>query len=80
MRDRGSMQKDIGVAVIGLGWMGQVHSRGYRRLFDQLANQPADTQAFIQQHLQGRRFTTVAVTGITRRITVEELGWVFVEP
>ncbi|MEW6637807.1 MAG: Gfo/Idh/MocA family oxidoreductase [Actinomycetota bacterium] len=28
------MRGEIGIAVIGLGWMGQVHSRGYRRLFD----------------------------------------------
>ncbi|QYJ15004.1 Inositol 2-dehydrogenase/D-chiro-inositol 3-dehydrogenase [Rubrobacter xylanophilus DSM 9941] len=27
------MKKEIGVAVIGLGWMGQVHSRAYLRLF-----------------------------------------------
>jgi predicted dehydrogenase len=26
--------REIGIGVIGLGWMGQVHSRGYRRLFD----------------------------------------------
>jgi hypothetical protein len=34
VRERGNMKRDIGVAVVGLGWMGQVHSRGYRRLFD----------------------------------------------
>ena len=34
MSERGNMKREIGVAVIGLGWMGQVHSRGYRRLFD----------------------------------------------
>ncbi len=28
------MGTEIGVGVVGLGWMGQVHSRGYRRLFD----------------------------------------------
>jgi predicted dehydrogenase len=28
------MKKEIGVGIIGLGWMGQVHGRGYRRLFD----------------------------------------------
>ena len=34
MRERGNMTKEIGVGIIGLGWMGQVHSRAYRRLFD----------------------------------------------
>ncbi len=33
-RERGSMKKEIGIGMIGLGWMGQVHSRAYRRLFD----------------------------------------------
>ena len=28
------MKKEIGIGMIGLGWMGQVHSRAYRRLFD----------------------------------------------
>ena len=30
-RGKGSVTKDIGVAVVGLGWMGQVRSRGYWR-------------------------------------------------
>src|SRR5215210_820135 len=34
------MRKDIGIAVVGLGWMGQVHSRGYRRLFDHYPDCP----------------------------------------
>jgi predicted dehydrogenase len=34
------MKKVIGVGVVGLGWMGQVHSRGYRRLFDHYAECP----------------------------------------
>jgi predicted dehydrogenase len=34
------MKKRIGIAVIGLGWMGQVHSRGYRRLFDHYPDCP----------------------------------------
>ena len=28
------MKREIGIGVIGLGWMGQVHTRGYRRMFD----------------------------------------------
>jgi predicted dehydrogenase len=28
------MTKEIGIGMVGLGWMGQVHTRGYRRLFD----------------------------------------------
>ena len=40
MRERGNMKKEIGVAVVGLGWMGQVHSRGYRRLFDHYPDCP----------------------------------------
>jgi predicted dehydrogenase len=39
-RERGSMKEEISVAVIGLGWMGQVHSRGYRRLFDHYPDCP----------------------------------------
>jgi predicted dehydrogenase len=34
------MKKEVGVAVVGLGWMGQVHSRGYRRLFDHYPDCP----------------------------------------
>jgi predicted dehydrogenase len=34
------MRKEIGIAVVGLGWMGQVHSRGYRRLFDHYPDCP----------------------------------------
>ena len=40
MRERGNMKRDIGIAVVGLGWMGQVHSRGYRRLFDHYPDSP----------------------------------------
>jgi len=28
------MKKTIGIGVIGMGWMGQVHSRSYRQLTD----------------------------------------------
>jgi len=40
VRERGNMKRDIGIAVVGLGWMGQVHSRGYRRLFDHYPDSP----------------------------------------
>ena len=32
--------REIGVGVIGLGWMGQVHGRGYRRLLDHYPDAP----------------------------------------
>lgn len=28
------MAREIGIGVVGLGWMGRVHTRGYRRLLD----------------------------------------------
>src|SRR5918992_234151 len=28
------MAREIGIGMVGLGWMGQVHTRGYRRLLD----------------------------------------------
>ncbi len=28
------MKREIGVGTVGLGWMGQLHTRAYRRLFD----------------------------------------------
>ncbi len=34
------MKKEIGVAVIGLGWMGQVHGRAYLRLFHHYPESP----------------------------------------
>lgn len=34
------MAREIGVGVIGLGWMGQVHIRGYRRLLDHYPETP----------------------------------------
>ena len=36
------MRTEIGVGVIGLGWMGQVHSRGYRRLLDHYPDCPLE--------------------------------------
>jgi predicted dehydrogenase len=32
------MAREIGIGMVGLGWMGQVHTRGYRRLFDHYPN------------------------------------------
>jgi predicted dehydrogenase len=29
-----SMTREIGIGLVGLGWMGQVHTRGYQRLLD----------------------------------------------
>lgn len=34
------MKREVGVGLVGLGWMGQVHSRGYRRLFDHYPDCP----------------------------------------
>ena len=34
------MKGEIGIGVIGLGWMGQVHTRGYRRMFDHYPDCP----------------------------------------
>lgn len=34
------MKREIGIGVIGLGWMGQVHTRGYRRMFDHYPDCP----------------------------------------
>lgn len=28
------MKKEVGIGTVGLGWMGQLHTRAYRRLFD----------------------------------------------
>jgi len=33
-------QEEIGVAVIGMGWMGEVHSRSYRALADRFPDAP----------------------------------------
>ena len=38
------MVREIGICVVGLGWMGQVHSRGYRRLFDHYPDCPLRTR------------------------------------
>ena len=37
------MERDVGIGVIGMGWMGRVHSAAYRRLpehFPDLGVQP----------------------------------------
>jgi predicted dehydrogenase len=39
-RERESMAREIGIGIVGLGWMGQVHARGYRRLFDHYPDCP----------------------------------------
>jgi hypothetical protein len=28
------MRNEIGIGMVGLGWMGEVHTRAYRRLLD----------------------------------------------
>src|ERR671916_907199 len=38
VREGKSMKNEIGVGMIGLGWMGQAHTRAYRRLFDHYPN------------------------------------------
>src|SRR5918994_2080582 len=39
-REREIMGKEIGIGMVGLGWMGQVHTRAYRRLFDHYTDCP----------------------------------------
>ena len=34
------MDNEIGIGMVGLGWMGQVHTRAYRRLFDHYTDCP----------------------------------------
>lgn len=34
------VKREIGIGIIGLGWMGQVHGRAYRRLFDHYPESP----------------------------------------
>jgi predicted dehydrogenase len=34
VREGESMSNEISIGMVGLGWMGQVHTRAYRRLFD----------------------------------------------
>ena len=34
------MGNEIGIGMVGLGWMGQVHTRAYRRLFDHYTDCP----------------------------------------
>jgi predicted dehydrogenase len=65
VRERGSMKEQIGVAVIGLGWMGQVHSRGYRRLFDHYPDCP----------LRPRLITAADAVEDRARATAELLGF-----
>jgi predicted dehydrogenase len=65
VRERGSIKKQIGIAVIGLGWMGQVHSRGYRRLFDHYPDCP----------LRPRLITAADAVEDRARETAELLGF-----
>src|SRR5829696_4688807 len=34
------MRNEIGIGIVGLGWMGEVHTRGYRRLLDHYPDCP----------------------------------------
>jgi predicted dehydrogenase len=40
MQSEGTATREIGIGTIGLGWMGQVHGRGYRRLLDHYPDAP----------------------------------------
>src|ERR687897_2996982 len=40
VREGKSMKNEIGIGMVGLGWMGQVHTRAYRRLFDHYTDCP----------------------------------------
>jgi predicted dehydrogenase len=59
------MKKEIGLGVVGLGWMGQVHSRGYRRLFDHYPDCP----------LRPRLITAADTVEERARETAELLGF-----
>ena len=41
------MAKTIGIGVIGMGWMGQVHSRSYRAIADRFWDSCAQPQLVI---------------------------------
>lgn len=49
------MRREIGVAVIGMGWMGQVHSRGYRRLFHHYPECPLRPRLVVAADAVGER-------------------------
>lgn len=41
------MGKEIGIGMVGLGWMGQVHTRAYRRLFDHYPECPLEPRLVV---------------------------------
>jgi len=49
------VRREIGVAVIGMGWMGQVHSRGYRRLFHHYPECPLRPRLVVAADAVGER-------------------------
>jgi predicted dehydrogenase len=59
------MRKDIGIGMVGLGWMGQVHTRGYRRLLDHYPECP----------LKPRLVTVADVVEDRARDSAERLGY-----
>lgn len=59
------MKREIGIGIIGLGWMGQVHSRAYRRLFDHYPESP----------LRPRMVAVADAVGERARESAELLGF-----
>jgi hypothetical protein len=38
------VRTEIGMGLIGLGWMGEMHTRGYRRVFDHQPVRPLEPE------------------------------------